>query len=395
MAAHAFSASVTLSKELVESVPGLDGKIKANQAGSYPAAWSCANGCDWTKILGCAFWVDFTAKVIAQDTSNLPCERAAIAAGASASASADANKRQIRHGRLDVFGVFDKFVLPKDLSVQAQAATHDADLMAEIDADRVLVMKSPDKIAPANLLMVLRVLGMQCGEHVTALVAGKCATAVLKEDDKVKDLKVPARMYIDGATGDLEAKMVDKKAMMLLAIQRGALDISDYASLMHRTLYSSVNFSVFMTALHTMYRKEIHEVTDAISRIENSDKDLATFLDQNAFFVLGTRLLARDASALETFFRNERQRYEDAAKKCGWKPKAATAPGAGAAAITSADGAAPVVGTKRKGDAAQSDAKAAKKAKFQAKKKAAAAKRRAAAAQKAAAEANKDDKDKG
>ena len=294
MAAHAFSASVSLTKELVELVPELNDKIKAGADGNYPPAWSCTNGCDWIRILGCSFWVDFTAKVIATDTSNLPCGRAAIAAGGAISAATtDGDKREVRHGRLDISSVYDKFVRPKDLSVQAQAATHDADLMAEIDADRVLVMKSPEKIPAANLLTTLRVVGMQAGEHVTALTAGMCAQASLKPDDLVNDQKIQAGMYIDTATGDLGLKMIHKKVMMLMSAQRGLLEIADYASLMHRTMFSSINFGAFMTALHTLYRKEIHEVTDTIGKLDNAAKDLSVLLDHRTRSSFSGRTFSR------------------------------------------------------------------------------------------------------
>jgi len=67
MTAHAFSASVELTKSLVDMVPGLADKVKETSPGSgkYPPAWGCANGCEYVKIFGCSFWVDFTAKIIA------------------------------------------------------------------------------------------------------------------------------------------------------------------------------------------------------------------------------------------------------------------------------------------------------------------------------------------
>jgi hypothetical protein len=197
------------------------------------------------------------------------------------------------------------------------------------------------------------------------LVAAQCATTTLGQDKKAKDIRVKTTMYVDGATGTehLTLAATQKNVMILLALQRGLLDIADYAALVHRTLFSTVAFGPFMSALHSLYRKELHEIKEALETKDQIGKDLSTSLDQNAFFVLGARLIARDQSALGVFFRKERVRYEDAAKKCGWKPIAPAVPSPDR--VTGKRNVDEATATDKK---EPGDTRAAKRARFQAKK---------------------------
>ena len=306
---------------MVAAVPGLADKVKQSPNGKLPPAWACSNGCDWVRIFGTSFWVDFSANVIAEDTSNLPCERAAGAAGAAAQEAAQ-DKREVKHGRLDVLSLLDKFQLPADHGKLAVAATCDEALMAAMPEDKVLILKSPDKIAPSNLMAVLRTTAAQICEHIAALVAASCADAAVNPDTKQKDVTIsPKTIVTNGSDAKITLRIVHKIILMLTATQRGLTEVADYASQMHRTHYSSVSFATFMDTLHALYRKELHEVKDVLENSDNVGKDVSTTLDQNTFFILGSRVLARDTANLEAFFRKERTRYEATAKKCGWSVK--------------------------------------------------------------------------
>jgi hypothetical protein len=331
MSGHSFATATTLTEGLINSVPGLKEKFTAAGANmaALPQAWGCQHGCEWIKIFAMPFWVDFTNKVILEDTVNANCERMTGGPGGGGGqgvAGAIEAKRQVQHGRLDVNTIFDKFKLDS-FSRPVASMAFDEDLVQELNADKVLQLKSPDKIPPSGFLSTMRSIALQVGAHMAARSAALHAVFLTNGDKKVKQVDIPASILTtDTAVNPAAKRSVSdlfRDILVLGSVQRGVLEIADYAGLMHKTHFHTIFYAPFMTALTTLYRREITEVRTAVEDKDALTRNIATALDQNAFYILGARALAGDATALTSFFTKERARYEEAAKKCGWKPPSA------------------------------------------------------------------------
>lgn len=112
----------------------------------------------------------------------------------------------------------------------------------------------------------------------------------------------------------------NKNNLTWVAVQRGMLEIADYAALVHRTQFSNLNFHDLMGTLFESYRADFADICEILDDGERLTTDISAKLDANVFYVLGARMMAGDKAALQAFFRRERPRYESAAKKIGWKP---------------------------------------------------------------------------
>lgn len=331
MAGHVANVTTTLKAGKIKSVPGLEARLKeadeefdVNDPATYPQAWSCANTCNDVKLFGVSFMVDFVAKTIIEDPNAKPCDRATPAAGGAGASASSSDKPRIRHGKVEVNGVFAEFKLDASFGRPPQAGVFDEAVVAALPSDRVILLMSPEKVPPSSFITHLRTLAIQIGSVIAANSSAIATTMVAKRSARVEAAKGLNSLIHAGASSRSEFTLdiPNKNNITLICIQRGVLEIADYSTLVHRTHYSTVNFHEFMAQLFEKYRPDLADILEILDDADALVADISARLDNNIFYVLGARLLAGQKAPLHAFFRRERPRYEEIAKKMGWKPSA-------------------------------------------------------------------------
>jgi hypothetical protein len=328
---HLSNVPVALKASMIRAVEGLEDRlpdyVDLEDESTIPQAWGCAYSCDYVKIFGCAFLVDFTAGTILDDPSSKPCDRApAAAAGAAAAGDASPARKMIKHPRVDVLQNLDKFK-KETLQRPPQISIYDESLIQAIGADKAIHLQSPEKVPPSSFLIALRTLAIQVGEIIAANSAAIASMMVKNQTKTVRSVTAPRSIIVSTAPSDTTTMDIpNKNNLTLSSVQRGLLEFADHAALTHRTFYSAVGFHDFMAALFENMRPDIAEVTSVIQDPDAVSRDLSTKVDQNTFFVAGVRALTGNRPALEEFFRKERARFTAVAKAAGWKPKEALSP---------------------------------------------------------------------
>jgi len=323
---HSHKVQISLTRAEIESVAGLADRlppyVNLAQADTIPKAWGCAHSCNWVKIFGVSFLVDFTSGSILDDPDSRPCERSDKGKTAAGGAASTPAHKAVKHSRVDPLGHLDKF-RQEGLRRPPQMSIHDEALMTEIGAERGLQMQFPDKVPPGSFLVALRTLAIQVAELVSANNAVIAATVTKEQEKKVKSVTIRGNAVTpDAANAPVSIDIILKNNIVLGCLLRGLLEFADHCQLMHRTLYSTVGFHVFMSQLSSNMRPDIVEITAVIQSPEEIIKDVGARLDGNTFYVAGALAATRQKPALEEFFRKESGRFVTVAKACGWKPPA-------------------------------------------------------------------------
>ena len=328
MAGHVSTVVTKLRPGMIKSVPGLEARLKEadpdfdiKKEDTFPQAWSCANTCNDVKLFGVTFMVDFCAKTIIEDPTLKPCDRAVPAAGGAGAAASSSDKPRIRHGKVEVNGIFASFKLSKT-GRPPQAGVFDESLVAAVSPEKALLLQSPDKVPPSSFITSLRTLAIQLGNVMAANCSALATTMVSQKTERVERVRGLHTLIHANApsSGEFSLDIPNKNNITLICTQRGVLEIADYAALAHRTLYPTLNFHDFMAQLFEKYRPDMADITEIIDAPEKLVLDISANLDNNVFYVLGARLIADQKTALHAFFRRERPRYDDVAKKMGFKP---------------------------------------------------------------------------
>jgi hypothetical protein len=325
---HQHDVPVKLIPAMIESVDGLAARlpsyVDATDESSLPQAWGCGHSCDYVKIFGCSFLVDFTSGTILDDPNSKPCDRKSALDGSPGTGSSPATTGQkaIKHARVDVASVLDKFRKDK-LQRPPQISVYDEDLLQAVGADKAMQLQSPEKIPASSFLTGMRTLAIQVGEVITANTAASAASLVKNQSRTVRTVTIKRdAVAAEAPDGVIGIDVVHKNTLSLLSVQRGLLEFADHAALTHRTFFASAScaFNDFMTKLFASLRPDIAEITSIIQNPDTITKDISSNIDSNTFYVAGVLALTGNKPALEAFFRKEKARFETVAKAAGWKP---------------------------------------------------------------------------
>lgn len=320
---HKHSVKVKLTADRIRAVPGLVDRlpdiVDLNVADTIPPAWGCEHSCDWVKIFGLPFYVDFTSNTILEHPDSRPCERAPAAIASAGTSASAASQKHVKHSRVDPLTQFGKFK-QATLARAPQVSIHDEGLMGALGPDKALQLQFVDKLPPSSFLVNMRMLAVQVGEVEMAHVAAIAATITKDQAKTVRNVNVPKSLVATGATGNAPLDVLTKNVIILGSLVRGLLEYADYAALSHRTFYATISFHAFMEQLTTNMRPDVAEITSTIQNAAELTKDLSSRLDGNTFYVLGVLALSREKTSLEEFFRKETSRLTTVAKACGWKP---------------------------------------------------------------------------
>jgi hypothetical protein len=380
---HAHNVAAKLTVAMIKSVEGLEKRmpayVKLTDPTTLPQAWGCSHSCNWVKLFGCSFIVDFAAGIILDDPDSRPCERAPGAGQGATSTTETMAKKHIRHARVDVGQHLDKFKR-EALQRPPQISIYDEALMAAVGPDKALQLQFPEKVPPSSFLVTMRMLAIQIAELIAANAAFIAATMIQNAAKNVKQATGPRNAITTGAPAtQMTLDIPNKNNITFACLLRGLLEFADHSALTHRSLYSSTTcgYHDFMAALHDNMRPDIAEITKTIQDPEEITKDVAAALDGNVFFAAGAHAMLGAKPAMEEFFRKEAGRFLTVAKNAGWKPKPKPTPSTPTPTKPSPDRATdPSAGTKRKpdtdlkhdtdGDDTSGDSK--HKSRFQAKK---------------------------
>ena len=346
---HDFTRKVKPPKASILGVPTLLNKlgIKEEQIGtdSAPEFFDCGHGCNLTRVFGKPFWIDFTSNQIKDPSLHSVCPNASSKDDSSGgTTTATAGQRAIRHPRVNITEAMENFPR-KVLTVEPVAAAHDDDLVSKIPAQKVLILKSPEKVPLAGFFQALRNLASRLA-GIQAVYAAAIGAATLANRTAVAKRLISTK----APNGNMDKAVAIRNLTTLAVAQKGVLEVIEYAQLTHQHLFRPVKYDKFMEEIHTSFRHDINEITDLLSSSSDIVDDMSARLDSNAFSAIGVAVMQQDEAKTKAMWRKEKVRYEAAAKKLGWKP--ATAPAVAAGASAPAQDADAIIGIAEADDAA-------------------------------------------
>jgi hypothetical protein len=261
------------------------------------------------------------------------------------------------HPRVDFAKVLE------DLPLKTSAAPlvpfiADEALMKKLPDTARLPLLSAEKFVPTTLRDHCTRLDIQATERITIMnaavaagmiAAGEGAAAPAASRPAVTaDIKIPLRVLgpIFTTKGSVKSSTITRNAVILSILSRGLIEYSNWANYIawrKEGGFKGIRAHTFLQELHTSLLPDLAVVKTALENPDTLVAPLAPVLDGNVFFILGAYAASAEQGKihLPPFFRAERGRLENIAKKNGWKPMAFTssAGAAGAGTTSPADAA--------------------------------------------------------
>ena len=369
MTQHSFVSTITIGHEQLKKVDGLLDLLDPDER-TEVRGHECAHGCNYTRLFGKPFWVDFSKKHIQHDTRNTPCDGpggSSKAPDTKAAAGTQATP-MVSHTRVDVPGSLSSFIMDSPSLGGGATYRHDESLMRDIpEGKRLLLMSSEEMTAERLADHVSRLVAI-ISAHQTAMAVATAAVARDKREEKVRHIKIPADAMVKSADDSkelsLRATLTNMAVLGLLSL--GLIEWHDYvAYVAYSNIYKRIKAVDLLRAIHESVLPDLAKVREVLDSHAAVSAELDAKLDGNIFLILGTLSRKKDRSGLAAFYRHERSRRLDVlAKKLGWKPTASSsASPSTAAADTRADSKTPTIlgkrgrGDRDKGDQRQSTGK--------------------------------------
>ena len=328
MAGHAFSTLVTPTPEQWASVPGLS----AIQA-SPVQVLVCSNGCGYSDVFGCDFWVDFKRKLIQRDTQTTACTHGK---GGSSDASTLQTKSRVRHDRVDFTGLIGHIGL-RTTDCPRPAAAADEFLLECMPADKRLTFSEGHVLAPTSWgghVAALETLGMRLMVAMSSALYARVSVPGAEPRGRIRRSVILASAS-SKADDAVPMETIVRNLVIISTTLRGLQELPGHVQQTFWSVYGGSgqgsHYKPWMQQVTELFRADLAEVRTAFTNPDYFFADLAPRLDSSPFAVLGAAAAQQNRVALAAFWRAERARYDAIAKACGLKPASARVPGTGGA----------------------------------------------------------------
>jgi len=325
MTQHSFVSTITIGEEQLKKVDGLLDLLDSDERKEI-RGHECAHGCNYTRLFGKAFWVDFSKKHIQHDTRNTPCDGpggSSKAPDTKAAAGTQATP-MASHTRVDVPASLSSLVMDSPSLGGGATYRHDESTMREIPEGKRLMLMSSEEMTPERLVDHVHRLVTIINAHQTSMAVGIAAVAREKREEKVRHVRVQAGVMVRSAddSKDLSLRATLTNIAVLGLVSLGLIEWHDYVSYVaYSNIYKRVKATDLLRTVHESVLPDLAKVREALDSHAPVTTELDAKLDGNIFLVLGTLARKKDRSGLAAFYRHERSRRLDVlAKKLGWKP---------------------------------------------------------------------------